>query len=322
MLKDKFYDKITVMKRLCVFAHWDRDNIIDDYVVYYLKALKKVCDCIIFVSDTECSPQKIADVADFTIIGRHGEYDFGSYKRGFFFAKDKGLVFDELLLVNDSVYGPFYSLEPIFDKMSKKKCDYWGLTRNNYGLKKTKEDVLEPYRPHIQSYFILLKKETFGVFEKFIKGIIRKDSKNDIIISYEIGLSETLKTNGFKCAVYINRYSHTINCVINKWDRLLKWYKFPFLKTSLVKHGICAEGQIRGWESLIGKDYPQELIKTNAERLMQLEPNILNDMNFYRKTRYIILKNLPCESRIIVIFLEKNIFKILNTLCFNKLKKF
>ena len=29
------------MKRLCVFAHWDRDNIIDDYVIYYLKALKE-----------------------------------------------------------------------------------------------------------------------------------------------------------------------------------------------------------------------------------------------------------------------------------------
>ena len=28
------------MKRVCVFAHWDKDNIIDDYVIYYLKALK------------------------------------------------------------------------------------------------------------------------------------------------------------------------------------------------------------------------------------------------------------------------------------------
>ena len=41
------------MKRLCVFAHWDRDNIIDDYVIYYLKALKQVVSTLVFVSDCD-----------------------------------------------------------------------------------------------------------------------------------------------------------------------------------------------------------------------------------------------------------------------------
>ena len=36
------------MKRICVFAHWDKDNTIDDYVVYYLNALKEICEKIIF----------------------------------------------------------------------------------------------------------------------------------------------------------------------------------------------------------------------------------------------------------------------------------
>ncbi len=309
------------MKRLCVFAHWDRDNIIDDYVIYYLKELKKVCDCIIFVSDTNCSPEKIENIADYIIIEKHGEYDFGSYKRGFLLAKEKNLNFDELLLVNDSCYGPFFPLKNIFKKMDKKKCDIWGLTQNNYGLKEKNEDSLEPYRPHLQSYFILLKKQTFGVFEEFIKGVTHKNSKNDIIVSYEIGLTEVLKNNGLKSSVYINHYSHTVNCTIRKWDRLLKWHQFPFLKTSLVKNGIYEEGQITGWEKLI-REYPSELIIKNSSRLMHLEKNTLKDMNFYRKNRYIILKNLPCECRYILIFLEKNIFKILNTLCFNKLKKF
>ena len=29
------------MKRLCIFAHYDKDNLIDDYVIYYLRELKK-----------------------------------------------------------------------------------------------------------------------------------------------------------------------------------------------------------------------------------------------------------------------------------------
>ena len=38
------------MKRAVVFAHYDKDNIVDDYVIYYIKALKEIAETIIFVS--------------------------------------------------------------------------------------------------------------------------------------------------------------------------------------------------------------------------------------------------------------------------------
>ena len=38
------------MKILTIFAGYDKDNIIDDYVVYYIKELKKIAD-IIYVAD-------------------------------------------------------------------------------------------------------------------------------------------------------------------------------------------------------------------------------------------------------------------------------
>lgn len=73
------------MNRYAIFAHYDSDNKIEDYVFYYLKELKTVCDYIIFVSDSNL-PQnqtvKLDELVDEKIIGRHGEYDFGSYKRG------------------------------------------------------------------------------------------------------------------------------------------------------------------------------------------------------------------------------------------------
>ena len=34
------------VKRLAIFAGYDKDNIIDDYVVYYIKELKKIADII------------------------------------------------------------------------------------------------------------------------------------------------------------------------------------------------------------------------------------------------------------------------------------
>ncbi|MFM7702988.1 MAG: sugar nucleotide-binding protein, partial [Alphaproteobacteria bacterium] len=34
-----------------IFAHYDKDQIIDDYVIFYLENLRKISDYIIFVSD-------------------------------------------------------------------------------------------------------------------------------------------------------------------------------------------------------------------------------------------------------------------------------
>ncbi len=306
------------MKRLCVFAHWDRDNIIDDYVIYYLKELKKVCDCIIFVSDTDCSPEKIEGIADYFIIGKHGEYDFGSYKRGFLFALKENLKFEELLLCNDSCYGPFYPLENIFKKMDKKRCDFWGLTGHSYGIKKVGNEYIESFNPHIQSYFLLLKRQVFesASFLEFLNSIEHKENKDDVVLKYEIGLSRLLWANGFKSILYINRYKHTINPIATKWRRLIKWYKFPFLKTVLVKKEL-----IKGWEKIAG-DYPIELIRKNAERLAPSGEFGIKNINLYRKIRGMILQNLPNECRICLIFIEKGLFNLLNGLFFNKLKKF
>ncbi len=41
------------MNRVAVFAHYDKSNLIQDYVVYYLSELKKCAGKIIFVSDSD-----------------------------------------------------------------------------------------------------------------------------------------------------------------------------------------------------------------------------------------------------------------------------
>ena len=40
------------MKRLSIFIHHDKYNIIDDYVVYWLKTMSKLSD-VIFVSNND-----------------------------------------------------------------------------------------------------------------------------------------------------------------------------------------------------------------------------------------------------------------------------
>lgn len=315
------------MKRLCVFAHWDRDNIIDDYVIYYLKALKEFCSTIIFVSDTDgVDVSKLSGIVDYSIVQKHGEYDFGSYKRGFFYALEKNIEFDELLFVNDSCFGPLFPLKPVFEKMSSKKCDFWGLSQNRYGVHDGNYLSNHPVQPHVQSYFMLFKRQVFEslAFKNFISDIKHLDSKNEIITQYEIGLSQMLYKNGFHSAVYINKYPFRLNPMVSKWDVLIQKYKFPLLKTSIVKNGFAITGEVKNWKEVIEKntDYPLDLITKNYERLKDLEAELYSGFNIYRKIRFHLLKDVPPFVRFLVIQAEKKLYFVLNTICFNKLKKF
>lgn len=297
------------MKRLCIFAHWDKDNIVDDYVIYYLNALNEISDYIIFVSDSDLSTdeiQKIKGVASFIQAKEHGEYDFGSYKRGLLIAKESGLKFDELLLVNDSCFGPFYPLKNIFEKMDRKKCDFWGMTQNSFGLKLTPKGQSFCYAPHLQSYFILLKSNTFKVVEDFLNSVKKEDTKEEVIINYEMQLSKILNKNGFRQASFIEAFKHTENCTLFKWDSLIQKYEFPFLKTSIVRTTPIED-------NIIPSTYPKEYIQNYQKRYKNsanistpdLLPKREQFLNFARK-------NLPFE-----IYLGVRLFdrKIISTFC-------
>ena len=70
---------------------------------------------------------------------RHGEYDFGSYKRlaKYLVGWDIIAKYDELLLVNDSSY-LLRPLDEVFAKMDAKACSWWGMQATK-GISATKE---------------------------------------------------------------------------------------------------------------------------------------------------------------------------------------
>lgn len=184
-------------KRLTLFAHWDQDNTIDDYVIYYLSELKKVSD-IIFVSDCDLAEDEIVKINPLTLISkaeRHGEYDFGSYKRAYLLATDIINDYQELLLVNDSCYGPIFPLATFLDNTND--SDFWGI----YKHKTPEFENIE----HIQSFFMVFKEEVFksNQFKLFLMNVKKEKMKKDIIGKYEIGLSKILHENEFKSSSVI-----------------------------------------------------------------------------------------------------------------------
>lgn len=243
------------MNRVAIFAHYDKNNIIDDYVIFYLKELQKISKDVIFVSCCDLPKDELDKLDCYKVVQKHDEYDFGSYKRGFEFAKKKNLLkeCDELIFANDSCYGPFKPLEKIFNQMSVNDCDFWGLTKNRIGFKKIKNGkVKDIYCPHIQSYFFVLRPQTFNseTFKEFINSVEYQENKNDIILKYEIGLTKTLEKAGFKSDFAIKDFYKTNNPTIFKWRKLYEETDFPFVKCSVLRLQNYLHTTIEGWKEL------------------------------------------------------------------------
>ena len=181
-------------KRLFIFAAYDSDNIIDPTLIYYLKSLSGLGD-IVFTMDNELSENELNKVAKIPNVLRvsalhHREYDFGSYKRGYIWARDNNVLnnYDWVYLVNDSVLGPLFDLRHTLETLESSGAELTGMTscyQNQTPL-------------HIQSWFVGLKQEIVKskLFDDFMLSVVPETEKKRIVFKYEVRLSQIFINNG------------------------------------------------------------------------------------------------------------------------------
>ena len=186
-------------RRYAVFAGYSADGSVAPYVLRYLSGLKAVTDGIVYITDSPLSPEAQKQVAPYVIHGeyqRHGEYDWGSYKRGYNWLKAKNLLrhADELIFANDSAYAPLQTFRPMFNQMrSRSELDFWGNTQN------------QRFNPHLQSYFLVFRRPVIisKSFAAFLNGVKAQPDHSLYITEYEIKLPPFLKNLGYKWDSYI-----------------------------------------------------------------------------------------------------------------------
>ena len=181
---------MSTYKRLFLFAGYDRDGIIDDALIYYVSNLSNFGDVLLYM-DSDCKKSEIDKIKKYTIhtiAERHGEYDFGSYKRAFQYARDKKILknYDIVYMVNDSVFGPMFDMQNIIQKLDNMPTDAAGI-------------VVSKHKTHsfIESWFVRLNEKVFlsPWFDKFISSVTKESQKTTITIKYEHGLTNLIKSN-------------------------------------------------------------------------------------------------------------------------------
>ena len=283
------------VRRVCLFAAYDVDGIVDDYVVDYVRELSRYAD-VYYWSDCEMADSELAKLAPFTVAAwaePHGEYDFGSYKR---LADRVGWsnleMYDELLLVNDSCY-LLRPLDDVFAQMDARACDWWGLqatdgTAAHRGkaealfrdpipmdtVRTTMVDMFEQdthYDFHIGSYFLAYRSPVIDdpEFRRYLASVTSQYNKRNVVRKYEIGFTRWLISHGHTFDTYVPKL-YPFHPLFSRWYFELLEAGFPLLKRYLLNVNHYHVPRLLDWKERVLHAAPAadvECFERNLERV-------------------------------------------------------
>jgi lipopolysaccharide biosynthesis protein len=250
------------MNRIAIFAHYDRDAVIDEYVLHYLRGLREVVARILFVSDTplaHAETGKLDGLAELVSAARHGEYDFGSWKRGIAHLGSELFRFDELILANDSCYAPIVPFQVVFARMATIECDAWsGTATGDNGEVK-----------HLNSYFLVFRRRILAdpVFSSFWPGVTSQPSSHQVVTQYENRLSEMLAGRGYRLHSFAPPDRLPV-VLLGDAVNYLPGHRLPWLKVKLFRDNPLHVAELGAALPEIDRYYPRRLIDAHQCRLI------------------------------------------------------
>lgn len=257
--------------RLCIFASFSGTGEVADYVFHNLAALSASGFDIIFVT----TAAKIND-ADLTALRKiclrvlrrkNTGYDFGSWKAGLFHSGIDLQQYKQLILTNDSYYGPLF---PWSDALAKASTDLYGIT-DSYGI-----------QYHLMSYFVLYNERILhsAPFKKYWQDVrmIPTMLKTLIIYAYEVGLSQKFQQDGFSISAHCpekslfdampdNRHLFGQTITVHRfWRELIENMHCPILKVDVFWR-VLAGAADPAWKKIVQKaGYDVSLIERHQKR--------------------------------------------------------
>ncbi len=288
------------IKRLGVFVFFDRDNIVDDYVLYMLDDMMNNLDDLVILSNSKLSKEEKNKFNKYTnkIIMRENKgLDAGAWCE-YFRSTDEYSVYDEVVCFNDTFFGPLYPFKEMFDEMEKRDVDFWGLSqghthRDGYGVF---EGGIIPN--HIQTFLITFRNNVINsdVFKDYWNNYDLDNMLNfvDVVSKHELSFTKYLEDNGFKWDCYVKDTDGTedftrnyVNFAYNAYGQIVDC-RAPFIKRKTIVSKLedllyfTDLGDIKKSIDFIknNTDYDVNLIYKNILRLYNIDL-LRESMGFY-----------------------------------------
>lgn len=188
-------------RRLVVYTIWDRRGGVDEYVPYALAGLREHAAHLIVVVNGALSDEgraKLAPVADEILVRDNVGFDIWAHKHALDHVGAGIAEFDEVVLTNDTWFGPVRPFAHLFERMDARKADFWGMT--DHGREEpnplTNKGVLAY---HLQSFWIAVRRNLFLSEEwtRYWQQLPGMPAYIDAVLGHEAVFTERFTSAGF-----------------------------------------------------------------------------------------------------------------------------
>jgi lipopolysaccharide biosynthesis protein len=269
-------------RRLVVYVVYDRRGGVEDFVVHALAGLREHAAHVLVVANgalTDEGRAKLAPVADSVLVRENRGYDIWAHKEALEFVGDLS-SFDEVVLTNDTWFGPVRPYGPVFDRMGARPVHFWGMTDHA-------EEVPNPFTGegrlpyHLQSFWIAVRREMFLSEEwaRYWRELPEMPDYFDAVLKHEAVFTKHFTDRGYvaEAAFSYRKYPTThpalfnADLLIDDGCPLLKRRPLFHYPPFLDRHAVIGRWTLQQVER---HGYPMPLIWQNLARNVQ--PRVLN----------------------------------------------
>lgn len=188
-------------ERLLIYVVYDPRGDVEQYIPYALEHLRPHCSRILVVVNgalTEEGRTVLEQVADEILVRENRGYDIGGYKDGLALTGAGIERFDEVILANDTWFGPVGDFAPVFERMDARPLHFWGMTDHvRVEPNPFTGDGYLAY--HLQSYWVAVRRDMFLSEEwaAYWDALPVLDTYSDAVAKHEGVFTEHFVDRGF-----------------------------------------------------------------------------------------------------------------------------
>ena len=270
-------------RRLVIYVVYDRRGGVEEFVRYALAGMRDDADHILAVVNGSLDADgrtMLEGVADEILVRSNEGFDIWAHKDALDHLGDRIAEFDEVLLTNDTWFGPVRPYGPVFDRMNERPVHFWGMTDHEWEpLNKFTNEGELPY--HLQSFWIAVRKEMFlsPEWSEYWRDLPSMPSYFDAVLLHETQFTKRFADLGYAHSVafasseYPTEHPALFNADLLLADGcpLVKRRPFFHYPPFLDRHAVIGRRTVA---EIARYGYPLDIMWSNLARNVQ--PKTLN----------------------------------------------
>lgn len=271
------------MNKLGIVVLYDARGTVDRYMEALFSSLQSQIQEYIIVINGFINDEYLNKLKHYTTkiyIRENIGFDAGAYKDVFLEIIPRSIwkSYDEIVLMNDTFFGPVTPMEDIWKLFDTDSADFWGITRHPKQVLQDGSIV----DSHIQSYFIVIKSRLIKsrCFLEFWERLSYPQTYQEAVEDFEIRFTVFCEEKGFHGKSLMDFMEggvlkeNTENPCFHSYE-LLKEFHVPFLKKKFLNLESPIYANMMDALEYIERetDYNTDLIWENLFRLSSEDRN-------------------------------------------------